>query len=73
MQLEFQVALVGSIGLGSGLLLRLGSFFFFGNEADFAQAGVAHGAQYFFHRVELSIFIYGDSNNLVRIFLGDLL
>ena len=61
------------IGLGSGLLLWLGALFFFGNEANFAQAGITHGAQYFFHRVELSIFIYCDSNNLVRIFLGDLL
>ena len=69
-QLEFQVALVGSIGLGSGLLLRLGALFFFGNEADFAQAGIAYGAEGFFHVVELSVFIGGDGNYLVGIGFG---
>lgn len=58
------------IGLGSGLLLWLGAFFFFGNEADFAQAGIAYGAEGFFHVVELSVFIGGDGNYLVGIGFG---
>ena len=61
------------IGLGCGLLLRLGAVFFFGNEADFAQTGLAHGAEGFFYVVELGVFIGGDGNHLVGIGFGQLL